>query len=269
MQIIKIIFAFLVGLALNAADFDDYLEQLNMRPFDLAASGDEKALKDCLKSMVCPPGELVDLHGRTLLYHACKNNHKTIVQFLLKNSADPDFRKSDFLTCKKNHDGLNPIHIAIKNNNADIVKMLIDAGAKAAGNSSLGSPIEIAIYKNSQREILSLLLDKIPDSDFNQSETHYGEILWKILRNKNLDQAKLLISYGTNLCSYYRNRGQILVTLKTKFPQLIAIIKDAKKNFNEAMDLSRIPIPLRRIIIGYFGTNSYLDDNVDWGKSEN
>ncbi|MGE3919611.1 MAG: ankyrin repeat domain-containing protein [Gammaproteobacteria bacterium] len=66
--------------------------------------------------------------GWTALHIAIWRGFKSVVSFLLKHHADPNAR----ITAHNNYRDATPLHIAVKNNNFDIVKQLIDFRANPA-----------------------------------------------------------------------------------------------------------------------------------------
>lgn len=82
----------------------------------------EKGDLDLVKSLVSKHSHLVNVHdkdGYTALHRACYSNHVAIVEFLLKNHADPNARTIDRWT---------PLHSACKWNNPECAEKLIEAG---------------------------------------------------------------------------------------------------------------------------------------------
>ena len=104
-----------------ADDHKDVAELIagQIRLFEAAAKGDNKAVKDLLDN-----GAYVNVRdpdGRTPLTEACWNNNIATVALLLDKGADPNAKKSD---------GATPISIARSKGHKEIAELLKKAGAK-------------------------------------------------------------------------------------------------------------------------------------------
>ncbi|OUM56733.1 hypothetical protein PIROE2DRAFT_49272, partial [Piromyces sp. E2] len=85
-----------------------------------------------------------NLLGNTPLHHACKNNNKTIVRYLIEHGADINI---------KNYNLYTMLHYACENKNENLVKYLIEKGANIYIKNKLGdTPFEIA-----QKKMLKIL----------------------------------------------------------------------------------------------------------------
>lgn len=94
--------------------------------------------------------------GKPLLFIACQEGNKSVVQLLLQNSADINLCSDD---------GTSPLSIACYNNHLDIVELLLKKGANVNLRSKNGtSPLFIASNKGHSK-IVKLLLDY--DADVN------------------------------------------------------------------------------------------------------
>ena len=92
----------------------------------------------------------VDANGNTPLDVAVLHNHKFVVETLLRNGAD----------AKRVHvlDGRGPLHEACMKGYADLIPLLVEAGANPTGKDRFGqSPLDVALaYKNGN--VVSALL---------------------------------------------------------------------------------------------------------------
>ncbi|MDR1235676.1 MAG: ankyrin repeat domain-containing protein [Holosporaceae bacterium] len=91
-----------------------------------------------------------DFEGKTLLSVAIEANNEEIVELLLRKKAN--------LNAEIPYYNEIPLHIALKNNQIGIVKLLLDKGADTNTKDSQGEfPLHIAV-KNNQIDIVSSLL---------------------------------------------------------------------------------------------------------------
>lgn len=92
--------------------------------------------------------------GKPLLFIACQEGNKSVVQLLLQNSANINLCSDD---------GTSPLSIACYNNHLDIVELLLKKGANVNLRSKNGtSPLFIASNKGHSK-IVKLLLDYAAD----------------------------------------------------------------------------------------------------------
>lgn len=105
-------------IAVSHKDVADLIAE-QIRLFEVAASGDNKAVKQFLDN-----GAYVNVRdpdGRTPLTEACWNNNIATVKLLLDKGANPNAKKND---------GATPLSIAKSKGHKEIVELLQKAGAK-------------------------------------------------------------------------------------------------------------------------------------------
>ena len=91
---------------------------------------------------------LAGIGTRTPLLVACQYGHKTIVEYLLDNGCEINFRDENKWT---------PLHWACKNGHRDIVQLLLSKGADYNAKSANGdTPLDMAKRQN-QNETVTLI----------------------------------------------------------------------------------------------------------------
>ena len=121
-------------------------------------------------------------NGGTFLHEAVIHKHSEITVMLLKLKAKPNKR------CYKK---LTPLHIAIRNNSIDIIRILLAYGAKFNKKYKGKTPLQLAIEANKHR-IAKILLEK--GASMNISSGHPGLLEIAII-NKNVKIIRLLHKY--------------------------------------------------------------------------
>ena len=127
-----------------------------------------------------------DLDGNTLLNLACKYDYYEIAEFFVKKKCKLDIKSKGY------SGGYAPLHWAVKNNNFQIVRLLIEnkANINLTTNNS-ESPIYLA-SKYGYKTIFRYLINK--GSDCIEYENNF--ILTNEIKHDRDDNVKLLLSKG-------------------------------------------------------------------------
>jgi ankyrin repeat protein len=130
----------------------------------------------------------------SLLYQATKSNKPAIVKMLIKGGAVVDAPNTDW--------NATALKAAVNNNNVEIAKILLDAGASLYRKDKLlSSPWETALDKNNL-EMLKMLAAS--GANFNDTQgcclgVFYKTALEYAISSKNSKLVKSLIEIGVNL----------------------------------------------------------------------
>ena len=162
------------------------------------------------------------------LYHACHYNLKDIVKLLIDAGADVNLRNSFLMT---------PLHKVIsRHDGISIVELLINKGADInAQNASL----EIPLHQASSVELITLLLEAGSHLEaldaFNQTPLLYFifEMKYDIERQRLLNAASTLLSYGANIYAQNKNHKTAYELLKPYMLNLDETIKIGKQECNK------------------------------------
>lgn len=106
--------------------------------------------------------------GCTPLIYATEANHYSTCKFLLEKGASVNIRKQCPTAFGYNYNpDIWPIHIAISNNNLELVKLFIQHGANLDFSKFLCTPLLSFAAEKNNPYILSTLLDARPHTDYN------------------------------------------------------------------------------------------------------
>nr|XP_053654674.1 serine/threonine-protein phosphatase 6 regulatory ankyrin repeat subunit B-like [Cherax quadricarinatus] len=126
---------------------------------------------DCVKMLLDAGADVncQDDDGQTPLYYAVKNNNVDIVQMLLNNSR-----------CDPRNKGGTVLHIAVVKGYDDCVKMLLDAGADVNCQDDYGqTPLYYAV-RNNNIDIVQMLLNNSRCDPRNKGNNHITELSCEI-----------------------------------------------------------------------------------------
>lgn len=239
------------------------MEQLRDQLLFAASNGKADMVEDLLK-------QKADIDARdnsdgTALYRACQGGHQDVVKVLLSHKPELEIRYR--------WSGDTPLLLAVSQDDFEIVKMLVDAGANFHAKSAVNDSNVLAYGCRAQPKMLKLFLDLGVQINETNRFGEKNSALIDTLMYSNGEGSILLISYGADLkFKDWMGRIPINLIMKNKFAlgdlrpnkKIIEQIDNAKAQFGEALVM--LAPPLRRIIIGYFGTNSYLDESIDFEK---
>jgi ankyrin repeat protein len=128
-------------------------------------------------------------HKYTALHFAARNGHLDVMNFLLNNGAEIDFRTGKNI--------MTPLFFAIYFGQYDAVSLLLEKGADVnISKGGMATPLTAAL-KNKYFRIAKLLIEKgaitFFDIDFFDSPLHWA------CRHGNNELTKLLLQKGSNI----------------------------------------------------------------------
>ena len=133
-------------------------------------------------------GELksvLSMNAGNALYHSAANNQYDIVEWLLKNKADPN-------SAEESSGGVTPLHAAARYNHGNIIQLLLKYGADPdKTNNNNKRPLDIARQYHHQQAETELL------------KTEQGRQLIEAIERGDIQQAGLLLQGGAD--PEYRN----------------------------------------------------------------
>ena len=134
--------------------------------------------------------EMVDLGSRTLLIHASYFNRMEAFSFLL--SINDDVNHVDLR-------GRNALHWAVYNDNAEMIRKLIERGCKTDQMDCHGrTPLSIAALLGKPNAVE--LLFPISDNKTKDNDGNY--LIHMAVHSGNLDTVRILLDSGVNIDKY-------------------------------------------------------------------
>lgn len=137
--------------------------------------------------------EATDEHGKTALYTAVEKNNLPIAQILLTNGANVNaqFNCDDV-------EAFSPIHVATLNGNVQMVKLLLEKGARCQPETS---PIHLAIASGNVEmfEFFWKNRSVIEGPESNIYWSRNNEAIHWAVKHDQVQMVKLLYSLGSNL----------------------------------------------------------------------
>lgn len=140
-----------------------------------------------------------DEQGNTYLHKAAMHNLNSIVSLLNKGIDVND----------RNKDGDTALSLAVKNNNKDIVEVLLNNGANVNNINNEGSYVVNQVRCN--KDILQLLLDNGADINSVDGEGYNLLMICLMICRDDVSFAKFLIEKGIDL--NYKNDGEDIYEL--------------------------------------------------------
>lgn len=92
--------------------------------------------------------DAADQWGGTPLQQACSKGHIEVARFLLSKGANPHSRY---------HDGRSVLNLAVRGLNAELLGLLLDAGADLQGKQSTFTPLAFACFEGTAEQVELLL----------------------------------------------------------------------------------------------------------------
>lgn len=149
------------------------------------------------------------------------------------------------------------VGVAVEQNNYEMTKFLIDTGRKLIETDSHDTDGLITLtIENNNLNLLSLLAEQVVKDDFEfarSAKDMLNNAKKSSIKKDNIEAFKILLSFDSDLSSKHFSEGCRLDFLR--------FINDVQNDFNQA--LSVLPIPLRNLIIQYFGQNSFLNYKIN------
>jgi len=120
----------------------------------------------------------------------------------------------------------NPLQIAIQNDQKDIVSLLIEKGADVNYEAPL---CLISAIKNKNKEIVALLLEKGADVNYEAPLC-----LISAIKNKNKEIVALLLEKGALIDEQYHDETPLIISIKNDDKEILSLLleNDADPNFN-------------------------------------
>lgn len=170
----------------------------------------------------------VDPAGNTLLHVAARNGNVRLIEFLLRNRANP---------LVKNRVGDTPLMLATYTGKLDAVRLLVAGGSQL--NHSGWTPLHYAVFAN-QPEVAAYLIEK--GADLNVRAPNQQTPLMIAARNANLDIAKLLLQAGADV-TLIEQHGETAAGLARKAGNSViaALIEAAEQKLKD--DKAAQPAP--------------------------
>lgn len=149
--------------------------------------------------------KLLDARGASWLFTSIRAREVELTQLLLANGADPSLSIPE-------HDE-TPISFAIKEDQEDIVEMLLEHGADPNQTCSYNNkPIFLAIERNNI-DITKNLLDKYANP--NQVLANGNTVLTFAIKQENINIVNMLLNYGADVhqtASFDLGHGKVTIT---------------------------------------------------------
>ncbi len=120
-----------------------------------------------------------------IISQAIKDSSYDIIELLMQYKPDLDHSKND--------QSFNPIHMAIMEGRADVVKLLVEAGANLNLEYINYYPIEMAVVWD-EIEIVEILLEHYGDCEFSKSRCQEA-LIYAIARDR-YEIAEMLLESG-------------------------------------------------------------------------
>ena len=154
---------------------------------------------------------------RQALLDAVKKKDKETVQQLISKGV----RADHFYYGEE-----KPISIAVKNNDIEMVSILLEK--KTVLDYSPDNPLQIAI-QNDQKDIVSLLIEKGADVNYEAPLC-----LISAIKNKNKEIVALLLEKGALIDEQYHDETPLIISIKNDDKEILSLLleNDADPNFN-------------------------------------
>jgi ankyrin repeat protein len=162
------------------------------------------------------PINATDRAGHTALVIAAEKGRVDIVKLLLSAGADPnitDNMRPKFLSMivdegvvlagigdvmgAGREEGITPLNSAARFGQAEVVRILLEAGAKVNAKSGKYTPLLLAVVENGRAEIVRLLLEA--GAGVDAQGTSGMSPLMKASFNGDAGSVRLLLAHGANV----------------------------------------------------------------------
>lgn len=167
-----------------------------------AASRGHTECIDTLISLCGAPTDLIDSNGCTALHYAVTLGHADATSRLLDLDADPN---------RQDRKGRTPAHCGCAKGQFETVKLLKERGANLWLRNAKGDlPVHEAA-SSGRRELVEWLLEQRP-KQVNTTSNDGRSLLHIAAGNDYADMCKMLLDYGADINSIYRNSKGIVMT---------------------------------------------------------
>ena len=191
MKFLKFILSFVIVSSMIFSV--EYSKTVNLPNADgqtpLSIAIEEKNI-DKIKNLInkkMDPNSKINEFGETLLMWACRNSQKELVEFLLSKGANLDIKDSDGETV-----------LAYSESKPEIMKLLVAGGLNPNSKDSDGTPILINYIRESDTDLVRLLLEKGANIKYNPEKGYYNPVESAIYSG-NKDIIKMLIEAGVDI----------------------------------------------------------------------
>lgn len=193
------IFTFRYSFKFNISFFRDGLTALHC-----AASRGHTECIDTLISLCGAHTDLIDTNGCTALHYAVTLGHADATSRLLDLEADPN---------RQDRKGRTPAHCGCSKGQLETVKLLKDRSANLWLRNARGDlPLHEAATSG-RKELVEWLLEQRP-KNINTTSNDGRTLLHIASSNAYADMCKMLLDFGADVNSVYRNsKGVVLTSL--------------------------------------------------------
>ena len=185
---------------------------LEISEFPISDSGKESALVEAIKSENVELVKILMWHvnnfyiedekGNSLFHYASRHPNSEIVELLLmpesvvkysEDSREEQIASRQFLLNEKNHDGAPPLELAIKRNNPETVRLLLEAGASPHSlNSESKHFLNQAVFRGGTA-IVKLLLES--GSEVNVDDMNLSRLLHRAILKSEKEITLMLVAH--------------------------------------------------------------------------
>jgi len=195
MKIIRIFalagFLALPGGTASAGIYDDILHA--------SEQGDTERVVDLLRRGM--DVNTTDPQGSSLLLIAARTGNAKLAKFLIDNRANPE---------RRNRYGDTPLMIASMLGHTDIVRLLLDR--KAETNHTGWNPLHYAAFEN-RAEIITLLVSAGADINLKAPNTHTALML--AAKRGHMESVRVLIGLGADASISDKDEGTAVAMART------------------------------------------------------
>ncbi|KAI0557673.1 ankyrin repeat protein [Gracilaria domingensis] len=188
-----------------------------------ADSGDISWVKRSINAGAAIDCEDESRSGSTALAIASSHGHLQVVQYLLKNGADPE---------KRNNLGNTALIQAAKNGHSQVVRTLLNANAAAGHINDDGNTALTTAAWNGHSEVVGLLVAQVsPDSQLQHRTRSQNTALTIAALHMHLDVAKTLLAAGSNVDHMNENGVTALIAASQNGQvQLVSSLLESNAN---------------------------------------
>jgi ankyrin repeat protein len=194
----------------------------------------QKGYYDIAKIIILHDSSIINLKSKnnmTCLHVACRNNHYQIIKLLLESNANIN---------DVTYDNMTPLHIACEYGNYECVKIILDTPTINKDLLFQYNPMYI-VAKNNNLNILKLLIEKYPDY-INRTFADSSTPLYIACQNGNIDIAAYLFENGANSTIKYNSYTPLFLACQKNNIQIVKILLADVMSINEVNKNGNIPL---------------------------